>query len=250
MDHVDNSVGRLSPPVLASIWGWLLALGALGPLGLFSAIADCQDGDCALTQFDSQLALSLHEHARANPATVAILTTLTALGSVKTLTSFAIAVALLMFWRGQHVLSRVWGIVFAGCLLNGVLKSLFQRHRPQFQNPFVTEASWSFPSGHAMGSVIGYGLLAYLLWSAVPRPRQRLAVVMGTALLVSAIGFSRLYLGAHYFSDVIAGYAAGLVWLSTSISGIEILQRRGRLKLFKPRSQAVIPQPQSAAKAA
>jgi membrane-associated phospholipid phosphatase len=194
-----------------------------------------------LTQFDAQLAVSLHEHARANPTTVAILTTLTSLGSVKTLTAFAIAVALVMLWRGQHVLSRVWGIVFAGCLLNGVLKSLFQRHRPQFQNPFVIEASWSFPSGHAMGSVIGYGLLAYLLWMAVPRMRS--AVVMGTVLLVSAIGFSRLYLGAHYFSDVIAGYAAGLVWLSVSISGIEMLQRTGRLKLFKHRSPVVVPQP-------
>lgn len=203
-----------------------------------------------MTQFDAQLAVSLHEHARANPAAVAILTTLTALGSVKTLTSFAIAVALVMLWRGQHVLSRVWGIVFAGCLLNGVLKSLFQRHRPQFQNPFVTEASWSFPSGHAMGSLIGYGLLAYLLWSAVPRPRMRLALAIGTALLVSAIGFSRMYLGAHYFSDVIGGYAAGIAWLAISISGIEMLQRTGRVKLFKDRSPAVVPQPQSAAEAA
>lgn len=217
---------------------------ALGALGLFSAIADCQDGDCALTQFDAQLAVSLHEHARDNPTTVAILKTLTSLGSAKTLTVFAIAVALLMLWRGQHVLSRVWGLVFAGCLLNDVLKSFFQRHRPQFPNPFVTEASWSFPSGHAMGSLIGYGLLAYLLWMAVPR--MRLAIAMGTALLVSAIGFSRLYLGAHYFSDVIAGYAAGIVWLSVSISGIEMLQRTGRLKLFQHRSPVVVPQPQGA----
>lgn len=211
-------------------------------------IADCQDEDCALTQFDAQLAVSLHEHARANPTTVAILQTLTALGSAKTLTSFAIAVALLMLWRGQHVLSRVWGVVFAGCLLNDALKSFFQRHRPEFSNPFVTEPSWSFPSGHAMGSLIGYGLLAYLLWLAVPRLRW--AVVAGTVLLVTAIGFSRLYLGAHYFSDVIGGYVAGLVWLSVSISGIEMLQRTGRLKLFKNRPQTVISQPQSAVESA
>ena len=247
MDHDDNSVSRRLPPARFSVWACLLALGALG---LFSAIADCQDDDCALTKFDAQLAVSLHEHARANPATVAILTTLTALGSVKTLTSFAIAVALVMLWRGQHVLSRVWGIVFAGGLLNDALKSLFQRQRPQFPNPFVTEVSWSFPSGHAMGSLIGYGLLAYLLWSVLPRPRMRLAVVMGTTLLISAIGFSRLYLGVHYFSDVVGGYAAGIAWLAISISGIEMLQQRGWLKLFKSRPQAVVPQPQSAVEAA
>ena len=235
------------PPARDSLWGWLLALGALG---LFSMIADCQDDNCALTQFDTQLAVSLHEHARTNPTTVATLTTLTALGSAKFLTSFAIAVAVLLVCRGQWILSRVWGLVLSGCLLNDALKSLFQRDRPQFQNPFVIEASWSFPSGHAMGSLIGYGLLAYLLWSAVPRQRLRLAVVIVTTLLVSAIGFSRLYLGAHYFSDVVAGYAAGIVWLSVSISGIETLQRSGRLKLFQNRSQVVVPQPQSAIEAA
>ncbi len=240
MDHVDNSVGRLPSPARASVLGWLFAVGALG---LFSVIADFQNDDCAMTQFDAQLAVSLHEHARANPVAVAILTTLTVLGSSKFLTSFGIAVALLLVWRGQLVLSRVWGIVFAGALLNDVLKSHFQRHRPEFQNPFVLEASWSFPSGHAMGSLIGYGLLAYLLSLAVPRLRW--AVVMGTVLLVSAIGFSRLYLGAHYFSDVIAGYAAGTVWLSGSFLGIGLLQRTGRLRHFQSRIQPAALSPQS-----
>lgn len=237
MDHDANSVSRQLPSARASMWGWLLAVGALA---LFSVIANCQDDDCALTQFDTQLAEKLHQHARGNPVAVTILATLTALGSAKFLTSFAITVALVLLWRGQLVLSRVWGVVFAGCLLNDALKHFFQRHRPQFQNPFVVEASWSFPSGHAMGSLIGYGLLAYLLWQTVPRPRLRLVVVISIALLVSAIGFSRLYLGAHYFSDVVGGYAAGIGWLSCSISGVEMLQRRGRLRLFKHPSPAAI----------
>ena len=247
MDHDKNLVSRLLPLAHISVWGWLLAVGALG---LFSVLADCQDDDCALTQFDTRVAASLHEHARANPLPVAILTALTALGSVRVLSAVAVAVALLLRWRGHVVLARVWGIVFAGCLLNGALKLYFQRHRPQFPTPFVIESSWSFPSGHAMGSVIGYGLLAYLLWLAMPRLRLRLAVITGAALLVSAIGFSRLYLGAHYFSDVIAGYAAGIVWLSVSISGIEILQRAGWLRIFKNRPHVAVPQPQSAVESA
>lgn len=237
MDHDANSVSRRNSSARTLAWGWLLAVGAVA---LFSVIANCQDNDCALTQFDRQLAESLHEHARGSPVAVTFLTALTALGSAKVLTGFAIAVAFVLLWRGQRVLSRVWGIVFAGCLLNDALKHYFQRHRPQFQNPFVVETSWSFPSGHAMGSLIGYGLLAYLLWQTVPQPRLRLIAVTGIALLVSAIGFSRLYLGAHYFSDVIGGYAAGIGWLSCSISGVEMLQRRGRLRLFKHPSSAVV----------
>jgi undecaprenyl-diphosphatase len=79
-----------------------------------------------------------------------------------------------------------------------------------------------------MGSLIGYGMLAYVLavlW--IHRRRARLAVMLGAILLIVAIGLSRLYLGVHYFSDVVGGYAAGLLWLSACISGLEVARRGG-----------------------
>jgi undecaprenyl-diphosphatase len=80
-----------------------------------------------------------------------------------------------------------------------------------------------------MGSLFGYGMLAYLVarfWATTGA--QRLTIIVVTTVLVVSIGLSRLYLGVHYFSDVVAGYAAGLVWLASCISGVEVaLGRRG-----------------------
>ena len=93
--------------------------------------------------------------------------------------------------------------------------------------PLLTARGWSFPSGHAMGSLVAYGMLAYLLLRETHLGRhQRMLVIISAALLVLLIGLSRLYLGVHYFSDVIGGYAAGVVWLAACISGLEIVRRR------------------------
>ena len=78
-----------------------------------------------------------------------------------------------------------------------------------------------------MGSLVVYGMLAYLLvvfWTE--RRRTRLTIVLIAALLTVAIGVSRLYLGVHYFSDVVAGYAAGLLWLSACSTGREMARRQ------------------------
>ena len=78
-----------------------------------------------------------------------------------------------------------------------------------------------------MGSLVGYGMLAYvlvILW--VTDRTLRLFVVVATCVLVLAIGISRLYLGVHYFSDVIGGYAAGILWLTTCITGVELARRQ------------------------
>jgi undecaprenyl-diphosphatase len=80
-----------------------------------------------------------------------------------------------------------------------------------------------------MGSVIGYGMLAYLLVAhAAARRRPRLTVAAAAALAALAIAASRLYLGVHYFSDVVGGLAAGTVWLTVCVSGVEVaLGQRG-----------------------
>ncbi len=76
-----------------------------------------------------------------------------------------------------------------------------------------------------MGSLIAYGMLAYFAILVVRTWRARSALLCGTVLLVLLIGLSRMYLGVHYFSDVVAGYAAGGVWLSTCIIGMEMVRR-------------------------
>jgi undecaprenyl-diphosphatase len=90
--------------------------------------------------------------------------------------------------------------------------------------------SYGFPSGHAMQAVIIYGMLAYFGVLAVQSGRARVAIVLGGMFLVLLIGFSRIYLGVHYFSDVIGGYAAGGVLLSAFIICTETIRRRNTRK--------------------
>jgi undecaprenyl-diphosphatase len=129
--------------------------------------------------------------------------------------------------RRQWIVLVGWIAAFTGgSLLNQVLKLVIQRPRPPYAAAYLHHFSWSFPSGHAMLSLIGYGMLAYLLvvlW--VHRRSLQVAIVLGATLLIAAIGLSRLYLGVHYFSDVVGGYAAGVLWLSTCISGLEVARR-------------------------
>jgi undecaprenyl-diphosphatase len=81
-------------------------------------------------------------------------------------------------------------------------------------------------SGHALGVLVGYGMLAHFVDSFVKRASGRTLVVACAVAMVAAITISRLYLGQHYVSDASAGLAAGLLWLVTCISGIEIARQR------------------------
>jgi membrane-associated phospholipid phosphatase len=118
-----------------------------------------------------------------------------------------------------------------GEALDRLLKELFARPRPSFVDPLLLETSYSFPSGHAMMSLVAYRMLTYFAVLALRSWQACAALVFGTALLVLLIGFSRMYLGVHYFSDVIAGFAVGGVGLSTLITAMEIIRRRGLGKL-------------------
>ncbi|MFB4164649.1 phosphatase PAP2 family protein [Alteribacillus sp. JSM 102045] len=102
--------------------------------------------------------------------------------------------------------------VGGGGLLNYVLKSIYERQRPDFER--VIEASgFSFPSGHAMNAVTFYGMLAMILFFIVQKEKMKIVVCVGFSILILLIGVSRVYLGVHYVSDILAGYLAGLAWL-------------------------------------
>lgn len=110
-------------------------------------------------------------------------------------------------------------------IMNLAIKLFFKRDRPALwelvsSNPRTS----SFPSGHAMMSLVIYGLLGYLL--AHRFPRWRWWIFIGITLLVTAIGFSRLYLGIHWPTDIVAGYAAALIWLAVSILYLEVRWKR------------------------
>src|SRR5437879_570626 len=198
---------------------------SLGGLWLFGGVTEDVIHHDPLTQFDATLLEWVHAHA--TPAGYAVFNAISLLGSPVMLTILALGVGLLLAARRQWILLAGWLAAFAGGgLLDAVLKLAIRRPRPPYAAAFLHHYTWSFPSGHAMGSLIGYGMLAYLLlvlWTH--RRSTRISIVLGAALLIVAIGFSRLYLGVHYFSDVVGGYAAGVLWLSACISGLEVARR-------------------------
>jgi undecaprenyl-diphosphatase len=110
-------------------------------------------------------------------------------------------------------------------LLNSLLKGEFQRVRPSPVLGMIPVQSFSFPSGHAMEAAAFYGFLAYLGWRLL-QGGARAAYLAGLVFLVFAIGLSRLYLGVHYFTDVLAGYLAGFIWVDAVILGGHMLTRR------------------------
>ena len=147
-----------------------------------------------------------------------IMIVITDLGFGTTYFALIAAVVLLLAWRRRWLALRALMICLAGgVVLNYVLKNLFERVRPDFLR-VVDAAGYSFPSGHAMVSLCFYGMVGFLLARTLRHGAQRVAVLIGVSLLVAAIGISRIYLGVHYASDVVAGYAAGFMWLTLCIS--------------------------------
>lgn len=123
------------------------------------------------------------------------------------------AVILIFFtWKRHQEESKVFSIMLLfGALLNLLLKEIFKRQRPTF-DPLVTLTSYSFPSGHAMNSFVFYATVSYFFYHFTKNVKLSLVVVSISILLVIFIGISRIYLGVHYPSDVLAGYLAGLLW--------------------------------------
>jgi membrane protein DedA with SNARE-associated domain/membrane-associated phospholipid phosphatase len=215
---------RLTPGQYLGLHLTIGLLAAAGGLWLFGGLAeDLLTGD-PIVRFDR--ALDAYLHARATPPLTTFFLIITAFGSIEPLVLLGVIMAAFLAWGRRWVFLGSWLAAVAGsAVLNHLLKELFARPRPHFEHPLLVETSYSFPSGHAMESFVVYGMLAYFAVLALRTWESRVGVVCGAALLVVLIGFSRMYLGVHYLSDVLAGYAAGAVWLSALITGVETIRR-------------------------
>jgi membrane-associated phospholipid phosphatase len=180
-----------------------------------------------LVRFDRSAADALHTYASEAPGLTVSFHIVSALGSLEALVLVSLLVAIALLVRRNWSPLAAWLVaVLGGEALNLLLKDLFARPRPHFERPLVVETSFSFPSGQAMESLVVYGMLAYFAVLASRDRGKRVISVGGAAVLVVLIGLSRLYLGAHYFSDVVGGFAAGGAWLSAVITGWESMRRR------------------------
>jgi len=194
-----------------------LAVAALAMWG-FATIAE-EVLEKETYAFDQSILLDLR--SLHTPLRDRLMLGLTFLGEPNLLLILSVSLGIILWVRKHRSEATTIAITGAGAIaLNLLLKTLFARARPQLWERTVDVRFYSFPSGHAMISMVIYGLLGYLLGSRFPK--QRWLIYSLTVVLVAAIGFSRLYLGVHWPTDVIAGYAAGLIWLMACIFSLEI----------------------------
>ena len=210
---------------------WLSPEGYLGlhlVIGLFVAAA----GFIVFERIEDKV-FSTHDirHADAqaqmiarrlvSPRLTVIMQTISMFGTLPALVSLSlIVIAWLLKVRSHRRLYAFVATMAGGALLNALMKLYYHRARPD--SPMVLAHGYSFPSGHSMGSMCFFGSLAYVIFFTIERRRVlRILAVLACAFAVLAIGASRIYLGVHYFTDVVAGYAAGLAWLAVCFTGVE-----------------------------
>jgi membrane-associated phospholipid phosphatase len=151
---------------------------------------------------------------------------ITTLGNFVTLVVVTV-IAVAVLWRRRERTDGVFvAFAFLGAqVLSSGMKLGFRRERPFFPDPLATESTFSFPSGHALVSLAVYGSIALVLARRLRRRSDRIVLFAATGLLVLAIGFSRLYLGVHFLSDVLAGFAAGAAWVALLYVALEVHSR-------------------------
>jgi membrane-associated phospholipid phosphatase len=167
-------------------------------------------------------------HARMTSGLMRIVSATTQFGGPIAMTALGIIGAIVLWRAKQRIILLGWVAAFVGgTLIDQVLKRVIHRSRPPEAAGIVHAGSFSFPSGHAMGSMIGYGMVIWVLFLFWHPRRLSKFMIHGVAgLLVIAIGVSRILIGAHYPSDVAGGWAAAIAWLAVCITGVNIVRRR------------------------
>ena len=167
-------------------------------------------------------------HSTITPAGMRAFLAITNVGSPVVMGVIATAGVVVTFVRRHHLLAYTWAAAAGGgAMLDAILKYTVHRTRPQYALALLHGSSFSFPSGHAMGSMIGYGFLAYATVLTGTRVGWHKRMIFSlAALLTLLIGVSRVYIGVHFPSDVLGGWAAGLAWLTVCITGYEFVSGR------------------------
>lgn len=202
-----------------------LAVIALG-LWIFGGLLEEVLDNATLVHWD--VAAAAWIHSTGTPLGTRVFLAITNIGSPVVMGVIAVIGVLTTFLRRHHLLAYAWAAAAGGgAILDGILKYTIHRTRPAYALALLHGRSFSFPSGHAMGSIIGYGFLAYaiVLTSRTIGWHKRMIFSLA-ALLTLLIGVSRVYIGVHFPSDVAGGWAAGFAWLAICMTGYEVVSGR------------------------
>ena len=206
---LHEQISKISPTTKRLILRLVVALGffSIATVGFISIADEVRDGDT--TVLDEAVLLGLNELSR--PWVDSVMVFITQLGGVLVL-GLATVLAVGYFWykRRKYAALMVLASMVGAGILNVLLKALFARERPDLWTQLVTETSFSFPSGHAMGSSAFALALIIILWQT----KWRILVLILGSLYVLLIGLSRMYLGVHFPTDVVAGWLVSAGWVA------------------------------------
>lgn len=188
-------------------------------------LAQLSDNVLEQEAFAFDKSVLLHIHRLASPGLDELMASVTRIGDPRTVVPLTAIIFGVLWWRRYRLEAQFFALnAFGGAVLSYVLKLAFSKQRPQLWNSPIVETTFSYPSGHALGSVVLYGFLSYIL--ATLYPRYARAFYGAATLLIIAIGFSRLYLGVHWPTDIIAGYGIGFLWITVCISLLRLRRAR------------------------
>jgi undecaprenyl-diphosphatase len=218
---VEPRPHSLSPRGLA-IAGWTALVVAAA---IFAGLAWNVSGQTPLVRLDRQVTdwFAAHRSGTATAIMLAVSHAHALLAIAMWSLVFAAVLARLREWYWILTLALA---VAGGMLLNLLLKLAYARVRPDLADPLVTLTTYSFPSGHTASAAVFHGVLAAFLVSRLRGVRARIACVLGAGGLVGLVAVSRVYLGAHHLSDVLAAACSSTVWLVLCLSGVHGLVRR------------------------
>jgi membrane-associated phospholipid phosphatase len=222
------SRARMKSPNAVYLMGNVLGLIlAAGGVFIFIEIAQGISVNSRLSLIDSTVTNSIKTIVSATPLN--IFAVLTHLGDRPVLFAIGVLVTVWLWHARRRPLAIGWAFTLTGnAVLNPMLKLYFERLRPLNEHGMANALGWSFPSGHASGAMVTYGMLAYIAMRTLPSV-WHLPVILGFISVILTVGFSRIILQVHFTSDVAAGFASGLAWLSLCILTIELIERYRRI---------------------
>jgi membrane-associated phospholipid phosphatase len=208
-------------------WVWASVSGVLALLLIVLVSVDWQP----LLDLDGRISRVLHGSALAHPGWTGTAQVFTDWVWDTVTTRALVAVAVVLLWRRRE---RPLAFLVAVTMLLGVLvqqglKTLVGRERPQWEEPVDSAHYAAMPSGHAMTAALACGLLTWLAWTHLHRRALRWAVAAAALVSVAGVSLTRLYLGVHWFTDVLAGAALGIAMAALAAGSWQALRAAGKI---------------------
>lgn len=200
-------------------------IALLAAEGLFIVLAVNVVTGNLLVSLDAEVTTWLQAHR--TPALTLFFIWLTNLHAMLAIGVYTIIFASVLSYKHERRWLLAVGVVVPGGLaLNWLLKQAYQRARPTFEEPLLILNTYSFPSAHTAGAVLFYGVLAAFLISRLKNMPAKIGCVFAAVLLAALVGFSRIYLGVHYLSDVLAAASASTAWLALVLVSVDAYSKR------------------------